>query len=412
MSVKKVTKKVEAKKVEVKKVEKKTSEKEVKKEIAYKQLIWFVPRIVKYVEEWKNATILNDKAVVYAKLLNLLYTSVYMMLNQNLNTYTNSLYINDILSPELQTLRKKYHDSRESLYLKVWWRDKYEAMTNKINAAISKLWDPTKIKNPTKEQKDLLKLIEQNSKLRQQVSSVIDLRKELQKKRSNNLKQKHVLEIYQLAVAPILNFLSKEKEINQKDLQDLDKLIKAYVKDWTLQLKDINFWIKVKYWPKEAVYWNWKQFWYRWVIWNQFQEFVLWKEWKWVIDINSWKEYIDIFKENMIYEKEKLSNEWIKVPEKQLFYPYFRWLILSDHIKMQKMMKKFVESLKVKLEKSKKVDKEVIQWLEEISHRMIIWKMELEVTRKWEKCVIKIQNDKTKKEEVKKWTPKKVSKKK
>lgn len=411
MAVKKVTKKVEAKKVEVKKVEKKNNEAVEKKEIAYKQLVWFVPRIVKYVEEWKNATILNDKAVVYTKLLNLLYTSIYAMLSQNLNTYTNSLYINDILSPELQELRKKYFDSKEAMYAKVWWRDKYEAMTNKINAAIAKLWDPRKIKNPTKEQKDLLKLIEQNAKLRQQVSTVIDLRKELQKKRSKNIKQKHVLEIYELAVAPILKFLLKEKDINQKDLVDLDKLIKAYVKDWTLQLKDINFWIKVKYWPKEAVYNNWKQFWYRWVIWNQFQEFVLWKEWKWSIDINSWKEYIEIFKENMLYEKEKLTNEWVKVPEKQLFYPYFKWLILSDHLKMQKSLKKFVESLKVKLEKSKKVDQAVIKWLDEISHRMIIWKMELEVTRKWEKCVIKIQNDKSKKEEAKKAPSKKVVKK-
>lgn len=411
MAVKKVTKKVEAKKVEVKKVEKKNNEAVEKKEIAYKQLVWFVPRIVKYVEEWKNATILNDKAVVYTKLLNLLYTSIYAMLSQNLNTYTNSLYINDILSPELQELRKKYFDSKEAMYAKVWWRDKYDAMTNKINAAIAKLWDPRKIKNPTKEQKDLLKLIEQNAKLRQQVSTVIDLRKELQKKRSKNIKQKHVLEIYELAVAPILKFLLKEKDINQKDLVDLDKLIKAYVKDWTLQLKDINFWIKVKYWPKESVYNNWKQFWYRWVIWNQFQEFVLWKEWKWSIDINSWKEYIEIFKENMIYEKEKLTNEWVKVPEKQLFYPYFKWLILSDHLKMQKSLKKFVESLKVKLEKSKKVDQEVIKWLDEISHRMIIWKMELEVTRKWEKCVIKIQNDKSKKEEAKKAPSKKVVKK-
>lgn len=411
MAVKKVTKKVEAKKVEVKKVEKKNNEAVEKKEIAYKQLVWFVPRIVKYVEEWKNATILNDKAVVYTKLLNLLYTSIYAMLSQNLNTYTNSLYINDILSPELQELRKKYFDSKEAMYAKVWWRDKYDAMTNKINAAIAKLWDPRKIKNPTKEQKDLLKLIEQNAKLRQQVSTVIDLRKELQKKRSKNIKQKHVLEIYELAVAPILKFLLKEKDINQKDLVDLDKLIKAYVKDWTLQLKDINFWIKVKYWPKEAVYNNWKQFWYRWVIWNQFQEFVLWKEWKWSIDINSWKEYIEIFKENMLYEKEKLTNEWVKVPEKQLFYPYFKWLILSDHLKMQKSLKKFVESLKVKLEKSKKVDQAVIKWLDEISHRMIIWKMELEVTRKWEKCVIKIQNDKSKKEEAKKAPSKKVVKK-
>lgn len=411
MAVKKVTKKVEAKKVEVKKVEKKNNEAVEKKEIAYKQLVWFVPRIVKYVEEWKNATILNDKAVVYTKLLNLLYTSIYAMLSQNLNTYTNSLYINDILSPELQELRKKYFDSKEAMYAKVWWRDKYDAMTNKINAAIAKLWDPRKIKNPTKEQKDLLKLIEQNAKLRQQVSTVIDLRKELQKKRSKNIKQKHVLEIYELAVAPILKFLLKEKDINQKDLVDLDKLIKAYVKDWTLQLKDINFWIKVKYWPKEAVYNNWKQFWYRWVIWNQFQEFVLWKEWKWSIDINSWKEYIEIFKENMLYEKEKLTNEWVKVPEKQLFYPYFKWLILSDHLKMQKSLKKFVESLKVKLEKSKKVDQAVIKWLDEISHRMIIWKMELEVTRKWEKCVIKIQNDKSKKEEAKKEPSKKVVKK-
>ena len=411
MAVKKVTKKVEAKKVEVKKVEKKNNEAVEKKEIAYKQLVWFVPRIVKYVEEWKNATILNDKAVVYTKLLNLLYTSIYAMLSQNLNTYTNSLYINDILSPELQELRKKYFDSKEAMYAKVWWRDKYDAMTNKINAAIAKLWDPRKIKNPTKEQKDLLKLIEQNAKLRQQVSTVIDLRKELQKKRSKNIKQKHVLEIYELAVAPILKFLLKEKDINQKDLVDLDKLIKAYVKDWTLQLKDINFWIKVKYWPKEAVYNNWKQFWYRWVIWNQFQEFVLWKEWKWSIDINSWKEYIEIFKENMLYEKEKLTNEWVKVPEKQLFYPYFKWLILSDHLKMQKSLKRFVESLKVKLEKSKKVDQAVIKWLDEISHRMIIWKMELEVTRKWEKCVIKIQNDKSKKEEAKKAPSKKVVKK-
>lgn len=411
MAVKKVTKKVEAKKIEVKKVEKKNNEAVEKKEIAYKQLVWFVPRIVKYVEEWKNATILNDKAVVYTKLLNLLYTSIYAMLSQNLNTYTNSLYINDILSPELQELRKKYFDSKEAMYAKVWWRDKYDAMTNKINAAIAKLWDPRKIKNPTKEQKDLLKLIEQNAKLRQQVSTVIDLRKELQKKRSKNIKQKHVLEIYELAVAPILKFLLKEKDINQKDLVDLDKLIKAYVKDWTLQLKDINFWIKVKYWPKEAVYNNWKQFWYRWVIWNQFQEFVLWKEWKWSIDINSWKEYIEIFKENMLYEKEKLTNEWVKVPEKQLFYPYFKWLILSDHLKMQKSLKKFVESLKVKLEKSKKVDQAVIKWLDEISHRMIIWKMELEVTRKWEKCVIKIQNDKSKKEEAKKEPSKKVVKK-
>lgn len=411
MAVKKVTKKVEAKKVEVKKVEKKNNEAVEKKEIAYKQLVWFVPRIVKYVEEWKNATILNDKAVVYTKLLNLLYTSIYAMLSQNLNTYTNSLYINDILSPELQELRKKYFDSKEAMYAKVWWRDKYDAMTNKINSAIAKLWDPRKIKNPTKEQKDLLKLIEQNAKLRQQVSTVIDLRKELQKKRSKNIKQKHVLEIYELAVAPILKFLLKEKDINQKDLVDLDKLIKAYVKDWTLQLKDINFWIKVKYWPKEAVYNNWKQFWYRWVIWNQFQEFVLWKEWKWSIDINSWKEYIEIFKENMLYEKEKITNEWVKVPEKQLFYPYFKWLILSDHLKMQKSLKKFVESLKVKLEKSKKVDQAVIKWLDEISHRMIIWKMELEVTRKWEKCVIKIQNDKSKKEETKKVPSKKVVKK-
>ena len=83
--VKKTVKKVEVKK------EKKNTEALEKKEVAYKKLIWFVPRITSFVEEWKNAKILNDKAKVYTKMLNLLYTSVSMLLNQNLNTYTNSL---------------------------------------------------------------------------------------------------------------------------------------------------------------------------------------------------------------------------------------------------------------------------------------------------------------------------------
>ena len=209
--VKKTVKKVEVKK------EKKNTEALEKKEVAYKKLIWFVPRITAFVEEWKNAKILNDKAKVYTKMLNLLYTSVSMLLNQNLNTYTNSLYINDILAPELQNLRKKFQDSREAIYNKVWWRDKFESMVNKINKSLEKLWDPKKIKNPTQEQKDLLKLIEQNAKLRTQVDVTVDLKKAIQQKRAVNIKQKHVLEIYEKAVLPILNFLLKEPEINQKD---------------------------------------------------------------------------------------------------------------------------------------------------------------------------------------------------
>lgn len=405
--VKKTVKKVEVKK------EKKNTEALEKKEVAYKKLIWFVPRITSFVEEWKNAKILNDKAKVYTKMLNLLYTSVSMLLNQNLNTYTNSLYINDILAPELQNLRKKFHDSREAMYTKVWWRDKFESMVNKINKALDKLWDPKKIKNPTQEQKDLLKLIEQNAKLRTQVDVTVDLKKAIQQKRSVNLKQKHVLEIYEKAVLPILNFLLKEPEINQKDLKDLDALLKTYVKEWTLDSKKTNFWIKITYWPKEAVYNNWKQFWYRWVIWNQFTEMLMQKEWWAKLEVWSWKEYLELFKEWMEYEKLKLTNKDAKAPSKQLYYPYFKSLILNDHVKMQKLMKKFVETLIVKFEKSKKVDQDVLDSLKEVSERMVIWTMELQVSRKWWKYIIAIQknNKDDKKEvkaEVKKEAPKKV----
>lgn len=394
--VKKTVKKVEVKK------EKKNTEALEKKEVAYKKLIWFVPRITSFVEEWKNAKILNDKAKVYTKMLNLLYTSVSMLLNQNLNTYTNSLYINDILAPELQNLRKKFHDSREAMYTKVWWRDKFESMVNKINKALDKLWDPKKIKNPTQEQKDLLKLIEQNAKLRTQVDVTVDLKKAIQQKRAVNLKQKHVWEIYEKAVLPILNFLLKEQEINQKDLKDLDALLKTYVKEWTLDSKKTNFWIKITYWPKEAVYNNWKQFWYRWVIWNQFTEMLMQKEWWAKLEVWSWKEYLELFKEWMEYEKLKLTNKDAKAPSKQLYYPYFKSLILNDHVKMQKLMKKFVETLIVKFEKSKKVDQDVLDSLKEVSERMVIWTMELQVSRKWWKYIIAIQkNNKDDKKEVK-----------
>ena len=408
--VKKTVKKVEVKK------EKKNTEALEKKEVAYKKLIWFVPRITAFVEEWKNAKILNDKAKVYTKMLNLLYTSVSMLLNQNLNTYTNSLYINDILAPELQNLRKKFQDSREAVYNKVWWRDKFESMVNKINKALDKLWDPKKIKNPTQEQKDLLKLIEQNAKLRTQVDVTVDLKKAIQQKRSVNIKQKHVLEIYEKAVLPILNFLLKEPEINQKDLKDLDALLKTYVKEWTLDSKKTNFWIKITYWPKEAVYNNWKQFWYRWVIWNQFTEMLMKKEWWAKLEVWSWKEYLELFKEWMEYEKVKLTNKNAKAPAKQLYYPYFKSLILNDHVKMQKLMKKFVETLIVKFEKTKKVDQEVLDSLKEVSERMVIWTMELQVSRKWWKYIIAIQknNKDDKKEvkaEVKKEAPKKEVKK-
>lgn len=409
--VKKTVKKVEVKK------EKKNTEALEKKEVAYKKLIWFVPRITAFVEEWKNAKILNDKAKVYTKMLNLLYTSVSMLLNQNLNTYTNSLYINDILAPELQNLRKKFQDSREAIYNKVWWRDKFESMVNKINKSLEKLWDPKKIKNPTQEQKDLLKLIEQNAKLRTQVDVTVDLKKAIQQKRSVNIKQKHVLEIYEKAVLPILNFLLKEPEINQKDLKDLDALLKTYVKEWTLDSKKTNFWIKITYWPKEAVYNNWKQFWYRWVIWNQFTEMLMQKEWWAKLEVWSWKEYLELFKEWMEYEKVKLTNKNAKAPAKQLYYPYFKSLILNDHVKMQKLMKKFVETLIVKFEKTKKVDQEVLDSLKEVSERMVIWTMELQVSRKWWKYIIAIQknNKDDKKEvkaEVKKEAPKKVEPKK
>lgn len=404
--VKKTVKKVEVKK------EKKNTEALEKKEVAYKKLIWFVPRITSFVEEWKNAKILNDKAKVYTKMLNLLYTSVSMLLNQNLNTYTNSLYINDILAPELQNLRKKFHDSREAMYTKVWWRDKFESMVNKINKALDKLWDPKKIKNPTQEQKDLLKLIEQNAKLRTQVDVTVDLKKAIQQKRAVNLKQKHVLEIYEKAVLPILNFLLKEPEINQKDLKDLDALLKTYVKEWTLDSKKTNFWIKITYWPKEAVYNNWKQFWYRWVIWNQFTEMLMQKEWWAKLEVWSWKEYLELFKEWMEYEKLKLTKKDAKAPSKQLYYPYFKSLILNDHVKMQKLMKKFVETLIVKFEKSKKVDQDVLDSLKEVSERMVIWTMELQVSRKWWKYIIAIQkNNKDDKKEVKTEVKKEVQKK-
>ena len=403
--VKKTVKKVEVKK------EKKNTEALEKKEVAYKKLIWFVPRITAFVEEWKNAKILNDKAKVYTKMLNLLYTSVSMLLNQNLNTYTNSLYINDILAPELQNLRKKFQDSREAIYNKVWWRDKFESMVNKINKALEKLWDPKKIKNPTQEQKDLLKLIEQNAKLRTQVDVTVDLKKAIQQKRAVNIKQKHVLEIYEKAVLPILNFLLKEPEINQKDLKDLDALLKTYVKEWTLDSKKTNFWIKITYWPKEAVYNNWKQFWYRWVIWNQFTEMLMQKEWWAKLEVWSWKEYLELFKEWMEYEKVKLTNKNAKAPAKQLYYPYFKSLILNDHVKMQKLMKKFVETLIVKFEKTKKVDQEVLDSLKEVSERMVIWTMELQVSRKWWKYIIAIQkNNKDDKKEVKAEVKKEVKK--
>lgn len=403
--VKKTVKKVEVKK------EKKNTEALEKKEIAYKKLIWFVPRITSFVEEWKNAKILNDKAKVYTKMLNLLYTSVSMLLNQNLNTYTNSLYINDILAPELQNLRKKFQDSREAMYTKVWWRDKFESMVNKINKALEKLWDPKKIKNPTQEQKDLLKLIEQNAKLRTQVDVTVDLKKAIQQKRAVNIKQKHVSEIYEKAVLPILNFLLKEPEINQKDLKDLDALLKTYVKEWTLDSKKTNFWIKITYWPKEAVYNNWKQFWYRWVIWNQFTEMLMQKEWWAKLEVWSWKEYLELFKEWMEYEKLKLTNKDAKAPAKQLYYPYFKSLILNDHVKMQKLMKKFVETLIVKFEKTKKVDQEVLDSLKEVSERMVIWTMELQVSRKWWKYIIAIQkNNKDDKKEVKAEVKKEVKK--
>jgi hypothetical protein len=70
----------------------------------------------------------------------------------------------------------------------------------------------------------------------------------------------------------------------------------------------------------------------------------------------------------MIYEKEKVKNEKAKAPDKQLFYPYFRSLVLQDHKKMQSMMRKFVitltETLKKKSASAKsneeKVDKKVI----------------------------------------------------
>ena len=286
-------------------------------------------------------------------------------------------------------------------------------MVNKINKALDKLWDPKKIKNPTQEQKDLLKLIEQNAKLRTQVDVTVDLKKAIQQKRSVNLKQKHVLEIYEKAVLPILNFLLKEPEINQKDLKDLDALLKTYVKEWTLDSKKTNFWIKITYWPKEAVYNNWKQFWYRWVIWNQFTEMLMQKEWWAKLEVWSWKEYLELFKEWMEYEKLKLTNKDAKAPSKQLYYPYFKSLILNDHVKMQKLMKKFVETLIVKFEKSKKVDQDVLDSLKEVSERMVIWTMELQVSRKWWKYIIAIQknNKDDKKEvkaEVKKEAPKKV----
>ena len=137
------------------------------------------------------------------------------------------------------------------------------------------------------------------------------------------------------------------------------------------------------------------------------------KEWWAKLEVWSWKEYLELFKEWMEYEKVKLTNKNAKAPAKQLYYPYFKSLILNDHVKMQKLMKKFVETLIVKFEKTKKVDQEVLDSLKEVSERMVIWTMELQVSRKWWKYIIAIQknNKDDKKEvkaEVKKEAPKKA----
>ncbi len=388
------------------------------KDMNYKKLTKFSDKILKFVKDWKNAQILNDKAVVYTKLLNLLYTSVWAMLSQNLNTYSNSMYINRILWPKLQNTRSEYQKNRMAIFAKVKGQKNYEKMVDEINKAIAKLWDVAKIKKPTEEQKKLEAMVRKNVELRKQVVFNVDLKKEIQNARKESINKNHVIAIYEKCVKPIMEFLVQEPTINKKDLQELDRLLKLYVKDWTLSLNDVNFWIEVKYWPKEEVFGNAKMYWYKGIIWAQFREYVIWKEWKWSIKIPSWKEYIRIFRENMIYEKEKVKNEKAKAPDKQLFYPYFRSLVLQDHKKMQSMMRKFVitltETLKKKSasakSKEEKVDKKVIWELDSLVKRMTIWKMDLEIQRQGTRVIIKIDKDKKKAEAAKKPEAKKVVK--
>jgi len=328
---------------------------------------------------------LDNRARFFSTVAKLLNKSVKLLLRQNTNTYSNKIFVDQIIKVNRELAKAGYEWLKGKAQAYVMQKNlwSYDSVITKINWMVNKLQDDQKLKKAFgaavkaktfSADLDKYKLVMLNQKIRNVVSKEVSLLDAVNNARKPIIKEKKIEHIYNKIIMPLLQLFSSEKVFAFNKVKSLQAMITEVVKygayklsDSDNDIKSLNAKLKLTYGPKEAVLNHPELFGYKGVIWTKFTETIGKSE----ITIDSWKEYFEkyVASNNYIVSKSK-EKMWLKVspvekPTTVLFYPKLKQFVLNSNLKVFKEVEGLIDSM-IKEYQSKNIDDKIIASIKKV----------------------------------------------
>lgn len=337
-------------------------------------LVVLVPKILKWIEEWKIKNLMIEKKIdVLLKLLDLLRTSIKLLLQSNIKTLSNTKFYENILKKSFVLVKQEYIKWNEKMIKSVWWKTKFNKILAELNQNFN-LIDEKIAKNKTWFHTKSIDLITTNKKIRNKPTITLQIWKEIFEKWNWLINMEELQEIYESAIIPILNYLIKEDIIDYTKWKEFEKTIKDLVKHW---IENSKTWkllnsskIAISYWPVQDITynvktssswylltkWEWTSFWSRWAIWYKIDEYL----WNKKQTITWWSEYVSMLQQWLSSLKNK------KQIKKVLLYHLIKQEFQNVHMNILNQLVWLIQDIQKKLKQ---------QWIDiKKSERIIkIW---------------------------------------
>lgn len=358
-----------------------------------------VPKILRLLEKDEQWLFSNNRYIIIEKLLSLLNISIKVLLQTNLKTIDNKLFVEDALKKNFIANKEIYNKNMKVVYKKCWWQRLFSRKINEINQDLQ-LIDEKMLRNKTNSafvlnNSKTMKLLDLNTQIRQWSIKTITIWNELFNKKKVLKQSEEMQEIYEYAIIPILNFLIQEDVIEYEYARNFEKIIKELVKYWISKTKNwkllMNWQISICYWPLQEVTYHvkntptWKQlflptwrwdtsFWRKWTIWYAITE-KIWNK-KQIIYWGS--EYFTLLQNWIWYLKS--WKKW-QAPKKVLLYILLKQEFLNYHLMILDYLKWLINQIQDNLKNTIKKDEK--EKLIQIWNSVIVISKAIKNTQTW-----------------------------
>ncbi len=307
----------------------------------------------------------EHKAVFFNTAAKVMTKGIKFLLRQNVNTFSNKVYIEAVMAPAKAKLKAKHQMSKvkaEAFFQKKGLS--YNYGLTKINSRIADIEKDAKLKRAFAaavkagkfpEQLTKYEIVMLNKKVRQSFSIDIDLIPTINKARKPYIAEKKVNDIYRSVIVPLLGLFNEEKVFSFANLSKLQEMLKDTVMNGAYkldseknQINKLKPQLTLTYGPKEEVLGRADVFGYKGIIGTTYTEQVGAKK----MTFTSGEEYLEAYVASNQYvmaaSKAKLKGVKgvdIKKPAKLLFYPRLKQFVLDSNIQVNEEIGKFVESM-------------------------------------------------------------------